>query len=31
MVHTAHAPRFHWDNVGDDQNRAIGEWQVSRV
>jgi DNA-binding transcriptional MerR regulator len=31
MVHTAHASRFHWDNVGDDQNRAVGEWQVSRV
>jgi DNA-binding transcriptional MerR regulator len=31
MIHTAHASRFHWDNVGDDQNRAIGEWQVTRV
>jgi hypothetical protein len=31
MVHMAHASRFHWDNVGDDQNRAIGEWQVARV
>jgi DNA-binding transcriptional MerR regulator len=31
MVHIAHASRFHWDNVGDDQNRAIGEWQCSRV
>jgi DNA-binding transcriptional MerR regulator len=31
MIHTAHASRFHWDNVGDDQNRAIGEWQCSRV
>lgn len=31
MVHVAHASRFHWDNVGDDQSRAIGEWQVSRV
>ena len=31
MVHMAHASRFHWDNVGDDQNRAIGEWQCSRV
>lgn len=20
--------RFHWDNAGNDQNRAIGEWQV---
>jgi len=31
MVHMAHASRFHGDNVGDDQNRAIGEWQVARV
>lgn len=31
MLHMAHASRFHWDNVGDDQNRAIGEWQISRV
>ncbi|HSV37365.1 MAG TPA: hypothetical protein VLI04_01275 [Nocardioidaceae bacterium] len=31
MLHMAHASRFHWDNVGNDQNRAIGEWQCSRV
>lgn len=31
MIHGAHASRFHWDSVGDDQNRAIGEWQCSRV
>lgn len=31
MLHMAHASRFHWDNIGDDQNRAIGEWQCSRV
>jgi DNA-binding transcriptional MerR regulator len=31
MVHIAHASRFHWETVGDDQNRAIGEWQCSRV
>jgi hypothetical protein len=31
MILRAHASRFHWDNVGDDQNRAIGEWQCSRV
>lgn len=31
MIHMAHASRFHWDSVGDDQNRAIGEWQCSRV
>jgi hypothetical protein len=31
MVHMARASRFHWDNVGDDRNRATGEWQVARV
>ncbi len=31
MVHTAHASRFHWEAVGTEQHRAIGEWQVSRV
>jgi DNA-binding transcriptional MerR regulator len=31
MLHMAHASRFHWDGVGGDQQRAIGEWQVSRV
>jgi hypothetical protein len=31
MIHMAHAARFHWDNVGEDQQRAIGEWQVARV
>ncbi len=31
MVHMAHASRFHWGNVGTDQHRAIGEWQVARV
>ncbi|MCU7723913.1 MerR family transcriptional regulator [Actinoplanes sp. KI2] len=31
MIHMAHASRFHWENVGDDENRAIGEWQCSRV
>ena len=31
LIHMAHASRFHWDNVGTDQNRAIGEWQISRV
>ena len=31
MLHMAHASRFHWDEVGTDQNRAIGEWLVSRV
>lgn len=31
MLHMAHASRFHWDNVGTDQHRSIGEWQISRV
>ncbi|GAA1959313.1 hypothetical protein GCM10009798_18580 [Nocardioides panacihumi] len=31
MIHTAHASRLHWEGVGDDQHRAIGEWQVARV
>ena len=31
LVHTAHASRLHWEAVGDDQRRAVGEWQVARV
>jgi DNA-binding transcriptional MerR regulator len=31
MVHGAHASRFHWGNVGEPQQLAIGEWQLSRV
>jgi hypothetical protein len=31
MVHCAHASRFHWEAVGDASNRAVGEWQISRV
>lgn len=31
MVHAAHASRHHWGEVGDASNRAIGEWQCSRV
>lgn len=31
MLHAAHASRWHWGNVGGDQERAIGEWQCSRV
>ena len=31
MIHSAHASRYHWESVGDASNRAIGEWQVSRV
>ncbi|MFL5766521.1 MAG: MerR family transcriptional regulator [Actinomycetota bacterium] len=31
MIHIAHASRFHWGNVGEPENLAIGEWQISRV
>jgi hypothetical protein len=31
MVHAAHASRYHWGEVGDERNRAVGEWQCSRV
>jgi hypothetical protein len=31
MIHTAHASRFHWGEVGGAEQRARGEWQCSRV
>jgi hypothetical protein len=31
MVHTAHASRFHWGEVGLAVNLARGEWLCSRV
>lgn len=31
LIHMAHAARFHWDNCGTNQDRARGEWQVSRI
>ena len=31
VVHCAHASAWHWSRVGTTQNRAIGEWQLSRV
>jgi tetratricopeptide (TPR) repeat protein len=31
VVHCAHASAWHWSRVGTVQNRAIGEWQISRV
>lgn len=31
MIHAAHASRLDWDDAGTDQERAVGEWQVSRV
>lgn len=31
MVHAAHASRWHWGRVGGPEQRAVGEWQCSRV
>ena len=31
MLYLAHASRYHWGLVGRPRNRAIGEWQLSRV
>lgn len=31
MVHTSHASRYHWSCVGNAQNFAIGDWQLSRI
>jgi hypothetical protein len=31
MIHTAHASRYHWGNVGEPVRLARGEWQVARV
>ena len=31
MLHLAHASRFHWGLVGNARNRAVGDWQISRV
>jgi hypothetical protein len=31
MIHTAHASRHHWGEVGTPANLARGEWQCSRV
>jgi len=31
MIHTAHASRFHWAEVGAAVNLARGEWLCSRV
>ncbi len=31
MVHAAHASRFHWGEVGEPLNLAVGEWQIARV
>lgn len=31
MLHTAHASRYHWGQVGGALHRGRGEWQISRV
>ena len=31
MINAAHASRYLWTDIGDAQNWAIGDWQVSRV
>ena len=31
MIHAAHASHYHWGVIGKPENRARGEWQVSRV
>lgn len=31
MVHAAHASMYHWSIVGAPENKARGEWLVSRV
>ncbi len=31
MIHTAHASRYHWTQVGTPANFARGEWLCSRV
>lgn len=31
LIHTAHASRHHWSEVGTAANLARGEWQISRV
>ncbi len=31
MLDLVHASRLHWGLVGTDRNRAIADWQISRV
>ena len=31
MLNLAHASLYHWGMVGTPRNRAVGEWQLSRV
>ncbi len=31
MIHTAHASRYHWGEIGSPLEFARGDWQLSRV
>jgi tetratricopeptide (TPR) repeat protein len=31
MLQMAHTSRYHWGIVGTPKNRAVGEWQLSRI
>lgn len=31
MLYLAHASRYHWGLVGTPRNKAVGDWQISRV
>lgn len=31
MIHSAHASRYHWGEIGTPVEFARGEWQISRV
>ena len=31
MLYLAHTSRYHWGIVGTERNKAVGEWQLSRV
>ncbi len=31
MIHSAHASRYHWGEIGEPMNLSRGEWQCSRV
>jgi tetratricopeptide (TPR) repeat protein len=31
MLHLAHASRYHWSFVGNAENLAVSDWQISRA
>ena len=31
MLQLTHASQYHWDLVGTPRNKAVGDWQISRV